>query len=224
MLLGFDFWQGACFVVEFCNLFRISTRTWLSGLVRGSFLWFLRSKSSGCIVIKVMAWGEKPPQIPTTNSTNHYFHSALHQVPQPPNLCTLPKKAPFKNQPYPVRTICKKLFGSSLIEKRIVAHTTEEDQGGSTSEEKYDNKDQLSVTVSFASVQIQTVPWGVWVQKPLLFLHFFNQIYLSQWNCSLWMMTIVMVLIKMVETILIRKVNKSYRGRSCPIIIHCRCY
>ena len=66
MLLGFDFWRGACFVVEFCNLFRISTRTWLSGLVRGSFLWFLRSKSSGCIVIKVMAWGEK-----TTTNSNH---------------------------------------------------------------------------------------------------------------------------------------------------------
>ena len=94
MLLGFDFWRGACFVVEFCNLFRISTRTWLSGLVRGSFLWFLRSKSSGCIVIKVMAWGEK-----TTTNSNHEPLLPLSPAPSTPttkSMYTAKKRHPSK--------------------------------------------------------------------------------------------------------------------------------
>ena len=65
----------------------------------------------------------------------------------------------------------KKCLDHPCLRKELWHITTEEDQGPPTSEEKYDNEDQLSVTVKFAIV---------WVQTPLLFLHFFDQIYLSQ--------------------------------------------
>ena len=56
----------------------------------------------------------------------------------------------------------KNCLDHPCLRKELWHITTEEDQGGPTSEEKYDNEDQLTVTVKFAIV---------WVQTPLLFLH-----------------------------------------------------
>ena len=71
------------------------------------------------------------------------------------------KKGTLQKPTIPCENYLQKIAWSNWsipLRKELWHITTEEDQGGPTSEEKYDNEDQLSVTVSFAIVQIQTLP------------------------------------------------------------------